>query len=368
MIKKIYFILLILVLASSGLYAQLFEFSSRDAAKLPGRKLIVVLQEEREEVLHRIKKDAAKTARYKALIAYTNDLLKKTVTNFWRTGQTIEFRKLSECVALSDTSQSYMTIDFASLRINENVQLYVLKPDTANIYSTRSELMRRKEYGYFELKLIEKFRGTAFYTFHTPSSVPNEYDFITSVQFMSALVKGKLEDPKFSSRDYELKIQQNNSKLFDRILLADSNIVNKQARSYSYIRQEYDSLSLYELSNPKGIVEKIYIKDTTYAYLNILPYIDPIARGQSYLGTSGGNINDYEKTVYFMQLIFDASSGELLYYDKAEEVVVLARDWRRFLRFSRESVPFFQMPKKQEQTAPQEQQKKYQNQYQQNQY
>lgn len=343
----------------------MFEFTSRDAAKLPNRKLIVVLQDESPEMLKRIKKDPAKTARYKALIAYTNNILKKTVTEFWKAGQEIQFRTATECIALSDSSSSYFTLDFTSLHVNENIQLYLLKPDTANPYNTRSELMRRKEVGYFELKFIEKFRGTAFYTFYIPASIPNEYDFIAAIQFMSALVKEKIKDVKFSTRDYENKIQQNNELLFNRTLLADSNVVNKQSRSYTYIREEYDSLSLYELSDPKGIVEKAYKKDSTYAYLSIVPYIDPIARGQSYLGTSGGNINDYEKTIYYMQLIFDLKTGELIYYDKSEDSVVLVKDWKRFLRYSRDnpfSFPVF--PKNT--TDPVQnpnQQKHYQNQY-----
>ncbi len=366
--KKItvYSVFLFLGLAVSS-HAQLFEISSRDAAKLPNRKLLVVLQEEEADILSRIKKDEAKTARYKALIAHTNALLKKTVTAFWKTGQPVEYRTLKECIALSDSSQAYITLEFTSLRQNENTQLHFIKYDTADMYTVRRELIRRKESGFFDLKLIEKFRGGSLYTFVTPSSAPNEYDFITAVQFMSALVTEKLANPKFGTRDYELKIQQANQKLFKRILLVDSNVVNKQGKSFSYIREEYDSLSAYELSDPKGIVSKAYSKDTVYAFLSVVPYIDPIARGQSFLGTSGGNINDYEKTIYYMQLIFDVASGELLYYDKAEENVVLARDWRRFLRYSREKVPFFQ-PKPTDPSAPAPVQKQYQNQYQQNQY
>ena len=346
--------------------AQMFEFSPRDAAKLPNRKLIVVLQEESPELLKRIKKDLAKTERYKALIKYTNSITKKAALEFWKAGQEVEFKTTRECAVLSDSSNSYFTLEFASLRVNENTQLYQLKPDTLNPYKIRDELMRRKEVGYFELKLIEKFRATAFYTFYTPSSIPNEYDFITAIQFMSALVKEKLMDPKFSTRNYEDKIQQNNKKLFDRNLVVDSSIVNKQSKGYAYIRSEYDSSSLYTLSDPKGIVEKAYSKDSTYAYLSIVPYIDPIARGQSYLGTSGGNINDYEKTIYYMQLIFDLKTGELIYYDKSEERVVLVKDWKRFLRYSREN-PFF-LPSLPKSNAPKtipnnQQQKYYQNQY-----
>jgi hypothetical protein len=364
MIKKIHFIFLFLLGASLGLNAQMFEFSTRDALKLPNRKLIVVLQEEEQDILNRIKKDQVKTARYKDLIAYTNNILKKAVTTFWKAGQPIEFRTLAECIALTaDTTHKYITLEFSSLRINENTQLYQLKPDTANPYPTRREVMRRKEYGYFELKFIEKFRGSAFYTCNIPSSMPNEYDFITAVQFMSALVKEKLHDTKLNTRDYELIIQQNNAKLSDRTLLVDSNVVNRSGKSFSFIKEEYDSLSLYELSDPKGIVEKAYnSKDTTYAYLSIVPYLDPIARGQSYLGTSGGNINDYEKIVYFMQLIFDVYTGELIYYDKAEESVVVLRDWRRFQRYSRSQKVIVPIEKS---TAPKQQEKYY---YKPNQY
>jgi hypothetical protein len=368
--NKLYSIFLFLALSISA-QAQMFEISPRDAAKLPNRKLVVVLQEEEPEMLNRIKKDPEKIQRYKALIAYTNNLLKKTVASFWTNGQTIEYKTLKECMAIADSSEAYVTLEFASLRQNENTQLYFLKPDTSNLFPLRRTLMQRKEYGFFDLKLIEKFRGTPLYSFVTPSSVPNEYDFITAIQFMSSLVKEKIADPKFSTRDYELKIQQANDKLFHRILIVDSNIVNKQSKSYNYIRNEYDSTSLYELTDPKGIVERVNkdkdTKDTMYAYLNIIPYIDPLARGQSFLGTSGGNINDYEKTIYYMQIVIDASSGEVLYYDKAEESVVIVRDWRRFLRFSREKVPFFPpIQKSTDPNAPPPVQKQYQNQYQQN--
>ncbi len=352
---------------SIGSNAQLFDIAPRDAAKLPGRKLMVVLQEEQPEILNRIKKDPVKTQRYKDLVAYTNTILRRAVEHSWKNAGAIEYKTLKECLAIADTSQSYLTLEYTSFRQKENTQLNLLRPDTANLYTTRKELIRRKEYGNFDLKLIEKFRGGAVYTFVTPSSVPNEYDFITAVQFMSNLVTEKTENPKFSSRDYELKIQRANQKLFHRTLLADSNSVNKQGKSYEYIRSEYDSLCLYELSDPKGIVEKIYSGDTSYAYLNIIPYIDPIARGQSFLGTSGGNINDYEKTVYYMQLIFDATTGEVVYYDKAEENVVLVRDWKRFLKYTKEKVPFLQ-PKSGEAPVQEPQQKIYQNQYQQNQY
>lgn len=370
---QVYTIFLFLGLALNA-PAQMFEFSARDAAKLPNRKLIVIMQEEEPEMVNRIKRDEQKLARYRALIAYSNNLLKKTVTNFWKAGQAVEYRTLKECLAIGDTSQGYFTLEFSSLRLNENTQLHYLKPDTSNMYGLRRELMHRKEFGFLELRLIEKLKASAFYTFYTPSSAPNEYDFITGVQFISELVKEKLADTKFSTRDYELKIQQANKKLFSRILLADSNVVNKQGKSYKFIREEYDSLSLYELSDPKGIVEKAQINDTLYAYLNIVPYIDPIARGQSFLGTSGGNINDYEKTVYYMQLIIDVNTGSLIYYDKAEESVVIVRDWKRFLRYSRESTPFLQNLKNNQnqnqnnQVNPSPQQKYYQNQYQQNQY
>lgn len=371
--KKIqrYCTFLFLGLALSA-QAQMFEFSARDAAKLPNRKLIVIMQEEEPEMVNRIKRDSEKLARYRALITYSNNLLKKTVTKFWKASEPVEFRTLKECLAIADTSQAYYTLEFSSLRLNENTQLHYLKADTNNMYGLRRELMRRKEFGFLELRLIEKLKSAAFYTFYTPSSAPNEYDFITGVQFISALVKEKLAEPKFSTRDYELKIQQANRKLYNRILLADSNVVNKQGKSYHYIREEYDSLSLYELSDPKGISEKVQLNDTLYAYLNIVPYVDPIARGQSFLGTSGGNINDYEKTIYYMQLVIDANSGALIYYDKAEESVVIVRDWKRFLRYSRESTPFLQNLKNNQtqnpnnQVNPSPQQKYYQNQYQQN--
>ncbi len=341
MLKKVYLFLLISIASSVALRAQMFEFSSRDAAKLTNRKLIVILQEEDPDVLKRIKKDVEKTKRYKSLITYTNNLLRKTTTNFWKTSQPIEFKTFDECKALStsDTSHSYITLDYTSLRVNENVQMYHLKPDTLNVYGLRNELMRRKEFGYFELKLIEKFRSIALYSFYTPASIPNEFDFICAVQFMSSLMKEKLSNPKFSTRDYELKIQQNNGTLARRNLMVDSNIVNKQYKSYSYIVKEYDSLCLYQLSNPVEIAAKTYSRDTAFAYLCVVPYLDPIARGQSFIGTSGGNLNDYEKKVYFMQLIFDMGTGELIYYDKTEESAIVVKDWKRFMRYSREN-PF----------------------------
>ena len=360
MVKRICFVLLISVSCSFALKAQMFEFSLRDATKLTNRKLIVVLQAEDPVILNRLKRDTVKTNRYKALIAYTNHLLKRTATNFWKAGQAIEFRTFEECKTLNDTSHSYFTLEFASLRANDNSVLYLLKPDTSDLYIARNELIQRREYGYFELKLMEKFRSPAFYTFNTPSSIPNEYDFATAFQFLSALVKEKINNPKSIARDYELKIQHNNSTLKRRTLMVDSNVVNKQSRSYAYIAKEYDSLCLYKLSDPKGMAEMIYSKDTTFAYLAIVPYIDPIGRGQSYIGPTGGTINDYERKVYFTQLIFDIGTGELLYYDKTEENVILVRDWKRFLRYSKEStIPF---PKIQKSISPYQQQNP-QNQY-----
>jgi hypothetical protein len=355
MIKKIFLVIALLTAFLAESQAQLFEFSSRDAAKLTGRKLIVVLHEEDPEVLRRIKKDDQKTARYKAMIAYSNEILQKAVPMFWNTGRPYEFRTFSECLALADSSEAYFTLEFSSLRQNENLQLYLLKPDTASsIYTVRRELMRRKEYGSFELKLIEKFRATPFYSFTTPASIPNEYDFITAIQFISSLVREKLESPKLNTRNYELKIQQNNPYLFLRTLLVDSTVVNKQGRSYDYIRREYDSTSAYQLSDPAGIAALAYTQDTALAYLAIVPYVDPIARGQSFGGTAGGSINDYEKRIFFMQLIFDVRTGELLYYDKTEEAVVVPRDWKRFLRHSSEQ-KFFLLPKNTNTNHPQNQ-------------
>ncbi|HSZ25713.1 MAG TPA: hypothetical protein VK766_08355, partial [Cytophagaceae bacterium] len=174
----------------------MFEFSSHDASKLHNRRLIVVLLEERPDILKRIKNDEGKTARYKAVIKYANNLIKKTATRFWNAGQSIEFRTSSECSALSEQSQSYFTLEFTSLRFNENTQLYHLKPDTNDLYPVRQELIRRKEYGFFDLRLIEKYKQNAFYTFYTPSSAPNEFDFITAIQFISELVKEKMKEPK----------------------------------------------------------------------------------------------------------------------------------------------------------------------------
>jgi hypothetical protein len=372
---QLYIAILFLGLCSSS-YAQMFEFSPKDASKLPMRRLLVVLQEEQPEMLNRLKKDEVKLARYKALIQYSNSILKKAVLNFWRAGQPIRFVTLEECLKISDTSQSFITLEFTSLRQNENVQLHHLKTDTSTIYEARRELMRRKEYGFFELKLIERFRGASVYTFVTPSSAPNEYDFITAVQFISALTKEKFLEPKMTSKDYEQLIQQDNKKLVNRVLLADTNVLTKHGKSFDYIRQEYDSMGAYQLSDPKGIVEKIYSGDTNYAYLNIVPYIDPIARGQSFLGTGGGNINDYDKTVYYIQFILDVASGDVLYYDKSQENIVNMRDWKKYLRASKEKK---EKEKPSSELSPQEQKKPektktltpqqhYQNQYQQNQY
>lgn len=360
MAKKICFVFLLSITISSGLKAQTFDFSLREMYKISNRKLIVILQEEEPGILNRIKKDETKTKQYKSLIAYTNNLLKKVALAFWRTSQAIEFRTLRECKGLADTSKAYMTLDFASLRVDENVSLYQLGPDTLNPYGIRSELMRRKEYGYFELKLIEKFRSTPFYSFHTASSMPNEYDFITAIQFMSTLVKERIRNHSLSNRDYEIAIQGNNKLLFKKTLMVDSNVVNKQSKGYSYITKVYDSACAYQLSDPKGIAEKAYSKDTGFAYLCIVPYLDPIGRGQSYIGASGGTINDYEKKVYFMQLIFDMATGKLLYYDKTEENVVLVKDWKKFLRYSRETL--FTLPRIEKSISPYQQQNP-QNQY-----
>jgi hypothetical protein len=359
MAKKIYFVFLISITISFGSKAQTFDFSFREVSKINNRKLIVILQEEEPSMLNRFKKNELKTKQYKALIAYTNNLLKKVVTTFWKTGQAIEFRTYKECKGLADTSQAYITLDFTSLRVNENSVLYLLKPDTLNPYGNRNELMRRKEYGYFELKLIEKFRSFAFYSFHTASSMPTEYDFITAIQFMSTLVRERIRNNSLSNRDYEIAIQQNNELLFKKTLMVDSNVVNKQSKGYSYIAKVYDSSCTYQLSDPKGIAEKAYSKDPGFAYLSIVPYLDPIGRGQSYIGASGGTINDYERKVYFMQLIFDMETGKLLYYDKTEENVILVKDWKKFLRYSRETFP---LPKIEKSISPYQQQNP-QNQY-----
>jgi len=358
MIRVRLYLLIILTFLSGWSSAQLFDISTKDAAKLKDRTIIVVLQEERPEILNRIKKDPAKVERYKSLVAYTNNLLVNKAKRYLKSEKEIQFKKLNECLA--DTSDDYLVIDYSSLRINENTQLYLLKPDTTNLYGLRGELIRRKEIGFFELKFIEKIRGNALYTFYTPSSVPNEFDFITAFQFISGMLADEMNDPKFNSRDKELAIQQNNAKLANRTLIVDSAIVNKQWKSYNYIKEEYDSLSVYELSDLKSMVDKIKSDDSVYAYLNVVPYIDPIARGNSYLGTTGGSINDYEKVIYYMQLILDAQTGAILYYDKTEENTIVVKDWRRFQRYSRENT--FKMPI-QRITNPEQQKIYQQNQY-----
>ena len=47
------------------------------------------------------------------------------------------------------------------------------------------------------------------------------------------------------------------------------------------------------------IGQKIFEEDSNTAILTIVPYIDPITRGQSYIGTSGGSLNEFEKTNEF---------------------------------------------------------------------
>jgi len=217
-----------------------------------------------------------------------------------------------------------------------------LLPDIAAVYSCRTDLLLRKEFGFFELKLIEKYRGAAFYTFQTPSSIPNEYDFATATIFMSALVNNKLENSKFSTRDYELKMQLANETLASKALWVDSTIVNRQGKSFNYVAEEYDSACVYKLSDAKTIGETLFGADTSFVFLNIVPYIDPISRGQSYIGTSGGSLNEYEKIIYYMQLILNPTTGEIIYYDKSEESVVIVKDWKRFQRYSRDRS--FKMP------------------------
>ncbi|HSZ24762.1 MAG TPA: hypothetical protein VK766_03540, partial [Cytophagaceae bacterium] len=141
--------------------------------------------------------------------------------------------------------------------------------------------------------------------------------------------------------------------------LVDSTIVNKRDKSYLFISREYDSLSICELTSPKGIAKDAYYNDTIFAYLNIVPYIDPIAKGRTSLGNSGGPINDNDKVVYYMQLITDVASGELLYYDKSVDNVVLARDWKRFQRYSRENPLIKLLPKHKEANNGPTQEKHY---------
>ena len=302
---------------------------------MEGRKLLVVLQEEDPKYVKQIHKDLPKLEKYRYYIASSNNLLRRLIPVLWTATNEVEYKTYSACKTLSASSKDYITLEFSSLRMNDNIELYKLDIDSSEKkYEKAHELFLLNEYGFFEVSLIEKFGITSTYTFYTTSSLPNELDFITALVQTSVLLGRKIDNPKGTTADYEAVIRFNNKLLLEKTLLADSLIVERYSKKFDYVKEEY--LSAYEMSSAAEIVNKSIQKDSSVAYFIIVPFKDAISRGNSYEGMTGGGMTEYEKKFYLMQLIVDAAEGKILYYDKVDETKIFKKDWKRFLRFTEE--------------------------------
>lgn len=325
-------VLFTLSLSSKFAHAQFFDISARDVEKMKGRKLLVVLQEENPRLLKQLRNHTVKLEKYKHYIKLTNELLTKLIPKYWSASEYV-FKPYTECITLAEFSKDYFTLDFVSLRDNENTELYRLPLDTNSFLQNREHLIQTREFGTFEIRLLERFSTYVTFTWYTPASLPNEYDFTIAILQINNLLKEKFNGIK--TNEYEAHIRERNKKLFAKVLLADSSQMVRQFRSFKYTDSLY--AARHKIGSIQDMKTALLNKDSATAILVVIPYKDILGRGTSYAGTTGGGMNEYEKTFYFMQIIMDVHTGELLYFDSSEEQRILPRDWKRFLRYSDEN-------------------------------
>ena len=302
---------------------------------LYNRKLIVVLAEEDPDKIKYYKSSPKKISFYKELIKTNNELITQVAQNYWqqlypraKEADTILFRTYSECLALSKTDiEDYFTIEFSSLRQNENAALFQLGGKEGNIDYRKALLNRPNEFGRFEVKLIEDFTKPFLHDFLTITSYPNELDFIIAIQQINNFF---LERFKYINQyeRYKDDMTSRREKLSNKILLIDSAQAEKTSGAYSFIHKEFPYK--HQLTDYKGVLEAIKRKDTAYAYIVVLPYISLLG-DNTFENTSNNNVIDSKSgTPFYSHLMVNAANAGVYNLIRNESRIINKKSWQRY--------------------------------------
>jgi hypothetical protein len=300
-------------------------------SKFYNRKMIVVLAEEDPQKLKYYKSSPQKLAFYKELIRINNDLLTQLVPKYWRqvsmgqkNGDTILFKKYSECLALSKTNpKEYVTLEFSSLRNSNNENLFNLVNKPGKDY--RNALLNIEgEFGKMEMKVLEDFEKPAIYNYCTITSYPNELDFTIAIQQIGNFFIERFE---FMNRAevFEQESISRREELKSKILLADTFQVEKR-NGFAYIQEKFPAT--HGLTNGEGMLQIVKSKDTSYAYVVVVPYF-PVFGDNSYEYTSGGK-QEGENTMSYFHLLINSENTEILAYIRNESRIINKKSWTRY--------------------------------------
>jgi hypothetical protein len=304
------------------------EKKNRKFIEASKRKLLLVLNEEDPKRLKEFQKDPDKLSRYRNLISLSNQLMTELVPMYWKqeNGQ-VEFKKISECIALRKSGNTdYFTIDFSSLRNTEDLSTMLAFPNTET--ARKKGLIKAGEFGKFEISLIEKFGKESFYDFASVCAYPNELDFIISIQQMNKLFLAKYSDPELSNGQYEEMVIAKHPYLKIRTLLIDSAQVSfTKAFTKQDLKENY--AYSYKLCGAGDIMKAIKSKDTSYAYLAIVPKLSH-GKDNSFNSTAGGGMTEEikESVSSYTHYLIDAASSEALFFKKNESRFIEKSGWK----------------------------------------
>lgn len=321
MIKPV-LVLFFLGMLLQDLNAQLFRATGKDLDKIPGRTLVVLLQEEEPAFINRFSKKPERLAQYRKIISLTNECMINAFADHWDLSK-VEFKKRSELnFSGKDTSGCIFkyTLDPKVFEINPNLSAYAL----------RRELVLNKIYGRIDLSLQEKFKRYSFMTFHTPGAYPSEMELGTSIRQIRDFIKNKLENPSYNMKDVEEMAAERNIRITQKTLLVDSALVVKILQSFDYIKEEYPYS--YKLTDQEEIAQAIKSRDSSYAYVIIFPHFDQVNRGGSFEGTAGGGMDDFKEELYYAHAVIDAATGEMIGLGKNLDAVINRRAWKQYYK------------------------------------
>ena len=319
--KYLLFVLLALLATQAG--AQLFTLPPKQVEKLKGRKLVVVLEEEKAFFLNKFKSNQSKLQQYKKIIAETNTNLQSVFPVYWTVSSEVIFKTESEAAKLPPDS------GYILAKYHFNDKVFNLAPDLDS-YSIRRQMFREAAYGKLEFTFIEKQKTGSFLTWFVPTSYPFEGDLIAAVSQLNYFLVIKLVKPTFTMKEYEEIIEERNGEVVKRTLLIDSAQVEKQFGKFRYIDEEYPYD--FKLTSIEEITAAIKSKDSAYAYVAIMPHYDVVTRGGSFEGTSGGGMDRFSNEIYFTHLVIDCSDFEILGIGKGIEPVVNRRALKHYVK------------------------------------
>jgi hypothetical protein len=263
------------------------------------------------------------------LIELNNKLLIELVPKFWRQDSAnIEFKKYSECVALSKAgSKKYFTIEYSSLRDKEEFDPAIVPKDP--LTKRQSLLPKAGEFGKFEIKLIEKFTKPAFYDFQTITSIPNELDFITSIQMINNYFLSKYYDPALSNAGYEAFVMGRHTSLQSKTLLVDSaQVTFAPGFKMKDLKENYPYS--FELAGTAKILKEVKAQNSTYTYLTIVPYTSRTGKDNSFNNTAGGGMteNMKEQVTSYTHYIIDCAGSEPVFLAKNQPRMLEKTGWQ----------------------------------------